>query len=173
MCVSASQHEQPARPVTPLGMVPPPLGPTPCRGSSVLGSIGAHLRPHPSWPLEPAAFYTHKDENDTGSMLMFQQGLTSKLYTFFMFLIAYLFQYYIYVCSDELFHNATPQRVSLVSSGYASGGSSPAEEASPFSTATSSLDLNVLREDDADFDFFRLSGLDNLAEELTRNLELW
>lgn len=150
LCLPA---QQPDRPVTPSDLAPlaglapssVPLGPTPSRSSA---ATAAHLRPHPSWPLEPATFFNQKNEEEP-------------------------------FVHKPLFGNdiLTPARISLVSSGFASGGSSPADSVSPFSTASSSQELHhpvmLSSEDERDFEFFKISGLDNLAEEVTRNLELW
>ncbi|CAI4221474.1 unnamed protein product [Auanema sp. JU1783] len=118
------------------------LGPTPMR------SVGNHLRPHPSWPLEPPTFFMDKEEKPNP----LSEATLSSMFGDFK----------------------TPVRPSLTGSqGYVSGGSTPMTEVSPFSTvSSSSVNLN-LTDDDRDFDMFHYSGLDSLTEELTRNLDLW
>jgi hypothetical protein len=105
------------------------------------------LQPHPSWPLESADFFTDKTEEMTPLNVQNLFG-----------------------CFEPA---TTPNRVSLASglSGYVSGATSP------FSTISSScVNLNISDDEHFERDYFRITGLDSLAEELTRNLtapDLW
>ncbi|KJH49712.1 hypothetical protein DICVIV_04133 [Dictyocaulus viviparus] len=129
------------------------------QGGVVFGSCGntinlngqarTQLRPHPSWPLEPSTFFKEKtDDFRTPSPV---DGPSSG-------------------GKASWDQSSTPARSS---SGYMSGGSTPSGT-SPFSTvSSSSLHLN-LTDDDRDFDVFNLTvGLDHIAQDLAKTLELW
>lgn len=99
-----------------------------------------HTQPHPSWPLESADFFSDKPEEMTPLNIQNLFGC---------------------------FEPTTPNRISLASglSGYVSGATSP------FSTISSSrANLNISDDEHFERDYFRITGLDHLAEELTRNL---
>uniref|UniRef100_A0A0K0DLY9 C3H1-type domain-containing protein n=1 Tax=Angiostrongylus cantonensis TaxID=6313 RepID=A0A0K0DLY9_ANGCA len=120
-----------------------------CGNSTSGGQTRPQLRPHPSWPLEPSTFFKEKtDEFRTPSPA---DGAISGR-------------------KDSRDQVSTPARSS---SGYMSGGSTPSGT-SPFSTvSSSSLHLN-LTDDDRDFDVFNLTvGLDHIAKDLAKTLELW
>ncbi|CAD6192459.1 unnamed protein product [Caenorhabditis auriculariae] len=138
---------RPSSPIEPLMLhqQPVPIGLTPMRGR-----VAIPTRPHPSWPLEPANFFT---ERTIGSRP------PSPLEPF-------------------LRHNqllGTPKdkaSTPSMGSGYISGGSTPFDVDSPFAHQ-SSLANHSLREHPNEDSFSLAPGFDHLAEDLARHLELW